>query len=158
MQVTVQLLNKAGVPKAPALPITVSALMRAVLQQRAKPARLLLLPFIWRRKRLGGLYPNGWIPFPGGEHNDFIQKLINASDQVLPVLGFIGNVMEYLQGKERRHVEKGCIFCSPDFRGSYWVLFYKNNLFILKNLSKSIRTLGTRMCDTEESPFLRFVV
>lgn len=59
-----------------------------------------LVPFVRWWERLGGLYPNGGIPFPGGEHNDFIQKLIDASDQVLPVLGFIGDVMEHLWARE----------------------------------------------------------
>lgn len=95
------MLSKPGVPTAPCPPVAFSEPMHAVRHHRAKPACLPLLPFIRRRKRLGGLYPDGWIPFPRGEHNDFIQKLIDASDQVLPVLGFIGNVVEHLQGKER---------------------------------------------------------
>lgn len=135
MQVMPQVVNKPGAPKAAALPIAFSELMHTVLPDGAKTAYLLLLPFIWRRKRLGGLYPDGRIPFPWGEHDDFIQKLIDASDQVLPVLGFIGNVVEHLQGKDRLHGDMVCISCSPDSRGNYQVLFYKPNLFVLQKVS-----------------------
>lgn len=103
-QIPLELLDKLGAPK--------QQQFLSLFQNWHTEATLpcdLLLPFIWRWKRLGGLYPNSWIPFPRGEHNDFIQKLINASDQVLPVLGFIGNVVEHLQGKERLHTAKLCI-------------------------------------------------
>lgn len=53
-------------------------------------------PLVGGRQRLGRLYPDVRVPFSRGEDDDLIQELFNARQQVLSVLGFVGNIMEDL--------------------------------------------------------------
>lgn len=54
------------------------------------------LPFIWGWQGFWRLYPDGRIPFSRREDDDLIQKLVNASKEILSVLGFVRNFMEDL--------------------------------------------------------------
>lgn len=53
-------------------------------------------PLLSRGHFFGWLDPNVGVPLAGWQHNDFIQKLIDASDQVFSIPGFVGNVAEEL--------------------------------------------------------------
>lgn len=62
-------------------------------------------PLVWGWQRLGRLYPDVRVPFSRGEDDDLIQELFNACQQVLSVLGFVGNIMEDLPGKNKQLCE-----------------------------------------------------
>ena len=44
----------------------------------------------------GGLYADGGVPLPRGQHRHLVQELIDPSDQVVTVFSFVGDVMENL--------------------------------------------------------------
>lgn len=44
----------------------------------------------------GRLYSDGGVPLPGRQHCHLVEKLIDACHQVIPVFGFICNIMENL--------------------------------------------------------------
>ena len=45
---------------------------------------------------LGGLYPDTGVPLSRGENCDLIQELVYPRQQVVPVLGMVGHIMENL--------------------------------------------------------------
>ncbi len=54
------------------------------------------LPCVCWGNFFGGFYANFGVPFSRWKHNHLIQKLINASNQILSVPGFIGYITEEL--------------------------------------------------------------
>lgn len=61
-------------------------------------------PLVCRGHLLGGLDSDIWVPFSRRKDDDLIQKLVDASDQILPIAGFIGHVAEELAVRRRRTV------------------------------------------------------
>ena len=53
-------------------------------------------PFVLGGQRLGRLYPDVGVPLARRQDDDLIQELVNTGQQVLPVLCFVGDVMENL--------------------------------------------------------------
>ena len=54
------------------------------------------LPLVCGGDGLGRLYPNVRVPLPWRQDDDLIQELLDAGQQVLPVLGLVGDVVEHL--------------------------------------------------------------
>jgi hypothetical protein len=44
----------------------------------------------------GGLYADGGVPLPRGQDGHLIEELIDPSDQIGTIFGFVGDVMENL--------------------------------------------------------------
>lgn len=44
----------------------------------------------------GRLYSDGGVPLSGGQHRHLVQKLVDASHQVVPVFGLVSDIMENL--------------------------------------------------------------
>lgn len=57
-------------------------------------------PLLSRGHFFGWFNPNVGIPLSGWQDDDFIQELVDASDQVFSVPGFVGNITEELEGEE----------------------------------------------------------
>ena len=50
---------------------------------------------------LGGLYPDGGVPLPGGQDRHLVQELVDSSHQVGAVLGLVRHVVEHLEKRSR---------------------------------------------------------
>ena len=61
------------------------------------------LSSVLRRDVLRRLYPNAGVPLAGREHGDCVQELVDAGQQVLALLGFVGNVVEHLVRHDGGH-------------------------------------------------------
>lgn len=55
-----------------------------------------------RRDALGGFDADAGVPFAWRQHRDLVQELVDAGEQVVPVLRLIGYVVENLQMEQRR--------------------------------------------------------
>lgn len=67
-------------------------------------------PLLSRGHFFGGLDADVGVPLAGWEHDDLVQELVDAGDQVLPVPGLVGNVAEELgvdTGQAQPHVLLG---------------------------------------------------
>ena len=53
---------------------------------------------------LWGLDADAGVPFARGQHGDLIQELVDPRQQVVPVFGLVGDVMENLQMTELESV------------------------------------------------------
>lgn len=53
-------------------------------------------PFVRGGESFRRLYSDGGVPLSWGKHYHLIEELVNTSQQVLSVLGFVSNVMEDL--------------------------------------------------------------
>ena len=67
--------------------------------RRTRPSTVVRAGCVCRYLRgdvLGGLYPDGGVPLPGGQDRHLVQELVDAGHQVGAVLGLVRYVMEHL--------------------------------------------------------------